>query len=433
MTSSSEQPAVDWRWLTPVLRVLAILIVVAFGAFAAKVIAIPPHGDELFYIEALAVYRSSGWLSVLRSGMPLPYVVLLNVAGAGILPTVIVGRALSILSAIAMVVLTRRWCESTLRLSNFARLLVTATLCAVLLTQREPSTMAIADAVFALTIVATLIGMERAVTGRRPGLASASGAGWAIACLLRPLGLLYSPAIVLGLAVLARTRPSANRAWRTVAVIVVVAAAGLAAGQAPSIIAQGRLAWEQKPSPYADVSFTEVRYLSLLQQAERGRPPGPFAAQVSWSEVRRYRQEHGAESLPRTIPQRVLWSFRDMPVTTLVGMVIGTTYVVLRLGGVLALLLVPMMLSLRRVESPAPIFHLLVSFGYISALALVVNVYFEPRWFYGVSCVMAGLSGLAFDRLAAARPTAARAVAMLQAGFLTCSLAAAVLHSFVRL
>ena len=405
MTSSTEPPP-DCPWLPPVLRLLAILAMVVLSVYAAVNFARPPHGDERFYLD------------------------LLGVSGAGDFPVVLAGRTLSVLSSIALVVLTRRWCRSTLHLSDMALLLVTATLCIAMLTQREPLTMAIADPIFSLLIVATVIGMERAVTCRRHGLAAAAGAGWAAACLLRPLGFLYSPAIVLGLAAIAWGRPAGDRVWRTIAVIVVTAAGVMAAAQATSLVVQGRLASENKRPPSADVDFAEIRYLSLLRHAERGWPPAPREAQVGPQDVRLYRQEHGAASLPRTTGQRMIWSFRDMPAMAILSAAISTTYMVLRTGGILAPLLLVLMLSLPRHQPRAVVFPVLISVGYVSALGLVVNAYLETRWFYAVTCLVAGLGGFAFDRLAAAKPTAAWAVAVLQAAFLAASLAAAVIHSW---
>jgi hypothetical protein len=424
--TSRDHPA-DWRRLTAVLHLLAILMGVTFAVFVAQTFASPPHEDEFFYVEAFEVFRASGWVAVLRAGLPLPYLLLLRLSGAGLFPEVLVGRVLSVLASIAIVVITRRWSRSTFGLSDIATRLVTVTLCSVILAQRAPVTMAIADAVFSLVIVVTLIGMERAVIGRREGLGAASGVGWAVSCLVRPLGLVYSPGIVLGLAAVAWTRPAADRAWRTVGMIVVIAAAGMIAAQLPALIGQGWLTVERKPPPHADVTFSEIRYLSLLRQAERGRIPAPRDSQVRAADVRQYRQEHGPDSLPRTLPQRVLWSFRNMPAATIASMAVGTTYMVLRTGGVLVVLLA-LTLLLRRLPSPAVTFHAVVSLGYIAALAVAVIAYTETRWFFAVSCLIAGLGGYAFDRVAATKPVAARTVAVLHTGYLASSLAAAAFH-----
>ncbi len=428
MTSSSEPPPAP-AWLTAVLRLTMIVIGAVFVLVAAMSLSAPVHGDEFFYLDQVDSLRISGWVATLVNGAPVAYLALLRILDAAGLPVIAAGRVLSILSSIAMVVVTLRWCRTTLGLSATARLVVATTVAgSVLLTQRATSTSAIADSLFSLVVVSTVIAMERAVSGRRPGLAALAGAGWAVSWLLRPLAILFSPAIAAALAILAWQRPAADRAWRTLAVIVAVATIGVAAGQAPSLVTAGRLSFERKPPPYSDVTFAEVRYLSLLRQGERGRPPGPRDEMVHWSDVRRYRQEHGDGSLPKTTSQRIRWSFGNLPGITLLSAATSSIYMVLRTAGLLALLPIVLIPARRGIGASGAAFHAVVAFGYVALLGLVINAYMETRWFLAASCLVAGLGGLGLDRLAAVNGAAARAVAIAQAVFVASSVAAAVIH-----
>jgi len=430
MTSSGES-AFGSAWLTAVLRVLAVAIGAVFALFAVMSLAGRPHGDEFFYLDQLDALRVSGWLAALTSGAPVAYLVPLRIFDAIGLPVIAAGRMLSIVASIVTVAVTDRWCRAALGLSPGARLLVTTTVAgSILITQRAVSTAAIADSVFSLVVVAAVIAMERAVSGRRPGLAAISGAGWAVSWLLRPLAMLFSPAIAIGLAVLAWRRPAADHAWRTIAIVFATAGIGIAAGQLPSLVAQGHLAVENKQPTSSDVTFAEIRYLSLLRQSERGRPPAPRDELLDGKDVRQYRQDHGAGSLPRTTSQRVWWSFARMPVMTILSAAISTTYMVVRTSGPLALLIVVLIPAWLAGDAPASLFFALVAFVYVALLGLVVNAYMETRWFLAASCLAAGVGGLALDRLAAINRSAAGAAAIAQIVFVACSLAAAVIHAW---
>jgi hypothetical protein len=430
MTSSGES-SFGSAWLTAVLRLLAVVIGAVFALFAVMSLAGPPHGDEFFYLDQLDALRVSGWLAALTNGAPVAYLVPLRIFDAAGVPVLAAGRMMSIVSSIATIAVTDRWCRTGLGLSPAARLLVTTTVAgSILITQRAASTVAMADSMFALVVVAAVIAMERAVSGQRLGLAAIAGAGWAVSWLLRPLAMLFSPAIAIALVVLAWRRPAADRAWRTIAIVLATAGIGIAAGQLPSLLTQGRPAVENKLPPNSDVTFAEVRYLSLLRQSERGRPPAPRDELVDTKDVRQYRQDHGAGSLPRTTSQRVWWSFARMPGMTILSAAISTAYMVLRSSGPLALLIVVLIPAWRAGNASDSLFYALVALVFVALLGIVVSAYMETRWFLAASCLAAGVAGLALDRLAAVNRSAAGLAAIVQTVFVACSLAAAVIHTW---
>ena len=344
------------------------------------------------------------------------------------------GRAVGVLATV-LLGFSVWWICGRSGVSPLVRRLAILTFLNLVLAGRNFVFMAIADSVFTLVTLWVLIGIERAIVGRRPGLALVAGAGWALTWVIRPLALLYAPAIAIGIGVLVLRDAQRGRALGLASLVALVCALGVLLEQAPALRTSGRPAFEQRDD--ARHSWPQRRYLSLVRYHERGgtlvewlRVP-PL---VGWHEVRRYTAQHGEDSLPRTRweawRRNPLGKAREVPITLVVR---TSVFLGAFLGALFPLAWLARAPRDREPSSAGRLpFAGVVIVAYTVLLSVAVSPFLEWRWLLlpCVACVCAG--ALALERLRDTHRVLAGALVAAQIAFLGVSFVAWIARAIAR-
>jgi hypothetical protein len=406
------------RWPDAAVTALLVVYVAGIAAFLWHFLHLPDQGDEFQFATWYAELRTDGWLAALRRGYPVGYLVLVQLAG-GDRSYLAAGRAVGVL-AIVLLGVSVWWICSRSGVSPLGRRLAVLTFLNVVLAGRNFVFMAIADSVFTLVTLWVVIGIARAIVDRRPGLAIVAGAGWALSWVIRPLALLYAPAIAIAIVVLLLRDPQRGRALGLASLAALACAIGVLLEQAPALRATGRPAVEQRND--ARRNWLQLKHLSLIRYHERGgtliewlRVP-PL---VRWDEVRRYTEQHGEDSLPRTR----LEAWRRHPLgkarEVLITLFVRTSFHLAALLGAL-FPLAWLARTLHRDPSSAGslTFAGIVIVAYTVFLTIVVSPFLEWRWLL-LPCVAFACAGsLGLERLRDTRRGLAAAVILAQIAFL---------------
>jgi hypothetical protein len=283
--------------------------------------------------------------------------------------------------------------------------------------------MAIADSLFTLVTLWVVLGIERAVVDRRPGLAILAGAGWAFTWVIRPLAALYALAILGGIGVLIWRDAHRGGAIRLASLVALVGAIGVLSEQAVPLRAYGRPAFESKGN--VNRNWPQRRHLSLLRHDEPADRLADWlwVPLVEWDEVRRYTEQHGEDSLPRTRLEAwqrdPLRKLSEVPLTV----ALRTNF---WLGGLLGVLYpLAWFAGSPRERGPSGEGRLtfvgIVVIAYTLVLDVVVSPFLEWRWIL-LPCVAVVFAGaLALERLSATRRGSAQAIVVVQLAFLCAS------------
>jgi hypothetical protein len=419
MTSSAPT---RWpRWLALALGLAAVAYAAGVAIVAWRTFGLT-HAidDESNYQLWFAAVAAEGWRSALRDGVPAGYVALARAAGGG-WSFLSAGRGLSLVSMVAIA--AAGWTiAGRLGASTLARGLATVTFANLMMAGHAWVFRAIADAPFTLSTLVAMLALGPAVVDRRPGLAMFAGALWATTWTIRPLALLYSVAILAGLAGLVRRDAEPGRAARLTALAVAVCMLGIALAQAPALIDRGRPVFEQKVTEAGN--YSQRRHLSL--QTYLASPtilPSLWVPLVEWDAVARHIDAHGAAlpTSPMAAWRQDPWSkLRAVPAT----LAFRTPFYVGGLVGVLA----PLACGLAWLVPASPWrdrlqFALAVSLVYTLLVSVVVSPFVEWRWLFGPCVVLIVAGAAALDGVRRAAPRLGLALAGLQLAFLTLSFA----------
>jgi hypothetical protein len=285
------------RWAGLALNALFVAYGVGIAAALWRILQLPAIGDELQTVRWFARLQAEGWLASLREGDPVGHLALVRLAG-GDWSVLVAGRAIGVLTNGLLGLSLWRICER-LGVSPLGRRLALLTFLNLVLASHSWAFKAIADGVFTLVLLWTVIGIERAITGRRPRLAVAAGAAWAFTFLLRPLAVIYALAIVAGLAVLILRDRDRRRAIAYASLVTLVGTGGVLLAQTPAMRTYGRPVFEHKVT--LEGIWAQRRYLSLLVYEQQGALAQTLRIPlVEWDEVQRYTDQHGPDALPRT-------------------------------------------------------------------------------------------------------------------------------------
>jgi hypothetical protein len=205
----------------------------------------PLHDDEFEYAKWFELFRRESVISALRRGLSVGYLTVVQIAG-GDWSFRFAGRAVGALTAVLLGVTLWRM-SRRLGLSPLARRLAMLTFLNLVLAGQGFLFMAISDGVFAVATLWVLLAIDRAIEDRRPGLAIAAGAGWALTTVMRPVAHLFNRH-PCGLAALIWRDPERRRVRRPAVFVVAAFGTGFLALQIPAVLSTGKFAVE-KASP----------------------------------------------------------------------------------------------------------------------------------------------------------------------------------------
>jgi hypothetical protein len=415
--------AAPWpRWLLLALGLAAAafaagVAIVAWRTFTLTHAVDDEISSQLWFASVI----TSGWWAASRDGVSTGYVALVRAAG-GDWSFLIGGRGLGVLS-MALIAAGSWTIAGRLGASLLARGLAAVTFASLLMAGHAWVFRAMADAPFTLLMLTVILSLAIAVTDRRPGLAMLAGGLWAATWTIRPLALLYSVAVLGGLALAVWRDAQPGRAARIAALAVATGALGLGLVQAPGLLDRGHVVFEQKSTTIGN--FSQRRHLSLLTYlATPTIAPSLVVPLVDWDDVDRYIDVHGAAALP-TSPidawRRDPWSkLRAVPATLALR---APFY----LGGLLGVL-APLACGLPWLVPASPWrtrlqFALVVGAIYALLVSVVVSPFLEWRWLFG-PCVLLLVAGVAaLDGIHRRTPRLGLALTAVQLAFLALSFA----------
>lgn len=357
-----------------------LLLAISFVTAAASSLLAPEQrGDEYFYLQELARFQRDGLWKSYADGISHLHVVLANLLAAVTGSALMGGKLLSIL-LLPLALLACIGIVKNLKLSSEIELLTITTLAFVLCVSKSGRLFFgfYNDSLMVTLALAALYFMQKYCASVQIKHLIIAAVFTGMMFWVRTFSILiYGGMLAFVLALFIFHQPRARNLLRSVMFFVLVAATALVV-QIPSIRDNGRLSFESKGSR----STNEGHWLNRLYRPGGGSIfayPG-----VSQDLVAQYKQEHGENSIPGTLSERIARDPKFMVDNFASNLAVRVSYILLVSIGMYFLLFLD---ALRRprwmfrdLRNAPALLHFLIVASVSLGLAIIIFNYIEHRW-----------------------------------------------------